>query len=66
MDSETAPDHDREPASEAATLPDPRQAGGLVESGAADIPGVQDAGPADVEEEAEGAQPFSDRPDGSS
>lgn len=43
---------------------DPHHTGGLVESGAADIPGVQDAGPADVEEEAEGARPFSDHPDG--
>jgi hypothetical protein len=42
----------------------PEQGEGLVESGPADIPGVQDAGPADVEEEAEGARPFSDRPDG--
>ncbi|GAA3569606.1 hypothetical protein GCM10022197_27390 [Microlunatus spumicola] len=64
MDSDTGPD--REPDPEAQTLPDPQQAGGLVESGAADIPGVQDAGPADVEEEVEGAQPFSDRPTGSS
>ncbi len=44
--------------------PDPReqldrdQPGGLVESGAADIPGVQDRGPADAEEEAEGTRPF--------
>ena len=43
--------------------PDPRATGGLVESGPADIPGVQDAGPADVDAESEGAHPFSDTPD---
>jgi hypothetical protein len=32
---------------------DPRNPGGLVEGGPADIPGVQDRGPADAEEEAE-------------
>jgi hypothetical protein len=47
--------------------PDPEtirraQTEGLVETGAADIPGVQDLGPADADEEAEGAQPFTSRP----
>jgi hypothetical protein len=47
--------------------PDPEtirraQTEGLVETGAADIPGVQDLGPADADEEAEGAPPFTERP----
>ncbi|SEQ06114.1 hypothetical protein [Microlunatus flavus] len=41
------------------TEPDPREGldrehpGGLIEGGAADIPGVQDLGPADADEERE-------------
>lgn len=41
------------------TNPDPRKGldrehpGGLIEGGQADIPGVQDLGPADADEEAE-------------
>ena len=41
------------------TNPDPREGhdrehpGGLIEGGQADIPGVQDLGPADADEEAE-------------
>ena len=44
------------------TNPDPREGldrehpGGLIEGGQADIPGVQDLGPADADEEAEAAQ----------
>ena len=47
-----------EPSTEPRPLPDPQQTGGLVETGPADIPGVQDLGPADADEEAEGARPF--------
>ena len=44
------------------TEPDPREGldrehpGGLIEGGQADIPGVQDLGPADADEEAEAVQ----------
>ena len=43
------------------TNPDPREGldrehpGGLIEGGQADIPGVQDRGPADADEESEAA-----------
>ena len=43
------------------TNPDPREGldrehpGGLIEGGQADIPGVQDRGPADADEETEAA-----------
>jgi hypothetical protein len=47
--------------------PDPEaihraQTQGLVETGPADIPGVQDLGPADADEEAEGARKLTQRP----
>ena len=44
------------------TNPDPREGldrehpGGLIEGGQADIPGVQDRGPADADEESEARQ----------
>ena len=59
MTSEPESEHRDEPPAQ----PDPEaihraQTQGLVETGAADIPGVQDLGPADADEEAEGARPF--------
>jgi hypothetical protein len=65
MTSETEP----EPRDEPQAQLDPEairraQTQGLVETGAADIPGVQDRGPADADEEAEGARPFMQRPGG--
>ena len=63
MTSEPEPERPDVPQAQ----PDPEairraQTEGLVETGAADIPGVQDLGPADADEEAEGARPFTQRP----
>jgi hypothetical protein len=57
------------PRDEPPAQPDPEairraQTEGLVETGPADIPGVQDLGPADADEEAEGARPFTQETDG--
>ena len=56
-------DPESAPRGEPQAQPDPEairkaQTQGLVETGPADIPGVQDLGPADADEEAEGARPF--------
>ncbi len=65
MTSEPEP----EPRDASPAQPDPEairraQTQGLVETGTADIPGVQDLGPADADEEAEGARPFTQGPGG--
>lgn len=52
------------------TNPDPREGldrehpGGLIEGGQADVPGVQDRGPADADEEAEAAEVSAQRTTG--
>jgi hypothetical protein len=63
MTSESEPERSDAPG----VQPDPEtihraQTEGLVETGTADIPGVQDLGPADADEEAEGARKFAQRP----
>jgi len=62
-DSESAPRDEPQAPTDPEAIHE-AQTQGLVETGPADIPGVQDLGPADADEEAEGARPFTQRPGG--